>query len=176
MVLMKQFSVIAVAAILAVFLPAQPVIAAVPRDLAWEDLLPEGESVPVPGQAAHDIVPLFDDMGPGGMPPRQMGSSKTVAALDGAYVRMPGFALALEYAGDERVSELLLVPYFGACIHVPPPPPNQVVHVILDEPIKLGRLWDPVWITGIMRTRVHYNDLGNAAYTLEAESIETYDE
>lgn len=67
--------------------------------------------------------------------------------FDGRMVRMPGYALPLEATG-KAVSKLLLVPYVGACIHVPPPPPNQLIVVDLKTPYKVENLYDPVWITG----------------------------
>ena len=110
------------------------------------------------------------------MPGMQTGSYKVVEELDGKLIRMPGFMLPLEYAKGGMVSEFLLVPYFGACIHVPPPPPNQIVYVISQKPIKAKGLWDPVWVTGKMSTKTNINDLGDAAYTLELTELEKYDE
>lgn len=101
--------------------------------------------------------------------------------LDGQLVRIPGYALPLEFAGI-AVKELLLVPYFGACIHVPPPPPNQMVFVTLDEPYVVTELFAPVWITGRMSverstTSLAYVD-GRASletgYTLAGTGIEPY--
>lgn len=74
-------------------------------------------------------------------------SRQLVTGLDGATVRMPGYALPLEFS-DKAVRRLLLVPYVGACVHSPPPPPNQLVVVELTEPYKVGDVFEPVWITG----------------------------
>jgi hypothetical protein len=71
------------------------------------------------------------------------------AALDGQLVRMPGYVLPLEFSG-RAVSEFLLVPWIGACIHTPPPPPNQIVYVRPDKPLRDVRIFAPVWITGRM--------------------------
>lgn len=68
-------------------------------------------------------------------------------SLDGEIVRMPGYALPLEFDGRE-VTEFMLVPYVGACIHVPPPPPNQIVLAQLTSAYEVAGLYDPVWITG----------------------------
>ncbi len=70
-------------------------------------------------------------------------------ALDGRVVRLPGYVLPLEFAG-KKVSEFLLVPWVGACIHTPPPPPNQIVHVVADKPFDVSGSFDAVWITGRM--------------------------
>ncbi len=74
------------------------------------------------------------------------------SALDGVLVRLPGYALPLEMA-EHGVTEFLLVPYVGACIHVPPPPPNQVVLAQLEQAYKVENLYDPVWITGHLKAQ-----------------------
>lgn len=68
-------------------------------------------------------------------------------SLDGTVVRIPGYLLPLDFEGL-GVREFLLVPYVGACIHVPPPPQNQIVHVDLEEPFLTDSLFTPVWVTG----------------------------
>ena len=101
--------------------------------------------------------------------------------LDGQLVRIPGYALPLEFAGI-AVKEFLLVPYFGACIHVPPPPLNQMVFVTLDEPYVVNELFAPVWITGRMSVERSTKSLsyvdGRASlvtgYTLVGTGIEPY--
>ena len=101
--------------------------------------------------------------------------------LDGQLVRIPGYALPLEFAGI-AVKEFLLVPYFGACIHVPPPPLNQMVFVTLDEPYVVNELFAPVWITGRMSVERSTKSLsyvdGRASlvtgYTLAGTEIEPY--
>ena len=73
----------------------------------------------------------------------------TNSVLDGKLVRIPGYALPLEHI-DTGVKELLLVPYVGACIHVPPPPANQTIYVTLEDAYIARTLFEPVWITGRM--------------------------
>jgi uncharacterized protein len=68
-------------------------------------------------------------------------------ALDGELVRIPGYVLPLEFAG-KQVTEFLLVPWVGACVHTPPPPSNQIVHVKTDKPIEVNAMFDAVWVTG----------------------------
>ncbi len=72
--------------------------------------------------------------------------------LNGKSVRMPGYLLPLEFDGD-KVTEFFLVPYVGACIHTPPPPPNQIVHVKTEEAYTMdGGLFTPVWVTGKIKS------------------------
>ena len=102
-------------------------------------------------------------------------SAPVVTELDGASVRLPGFIVPLDFSGTE-VSEFLLVPYFGACIHVPPPPANQIVYVKTTTPFAMKEMWDPVWVTGVITTVAHLNEVGDAGYTLHAAKIEPYEE
>ena len=72
--------------------------------------------------------------------------------LDGKKIRMAGYLLPLEFS-DDGVTDFLLVPYVGACIHVPPPPPNQIVFVRLRKKFLVTELFTAVWIDGTMKTR-----------------------
>ena len=95
---------------------------------------------------------------------------ESIRQLIGKSIKIPGFAVPLEGDdGFEYVKEFLLVPTFGACIHVPPPPPNQVIHVILDKPVYFEKLMYAVWVSGIV-------EIGE--YSLEGSSDfgpQTYD-
>ncbi|MDX1377148.1 MAG: DUF3299 domain-containing protein, partial [Burkholderiales bacterium] len=76
------------------------------------------------------------------------------ATLDGRLIRMPGFVLPLEYAG-RKVAEFLLVPWVGACIHTPPPPPNQIVHVRMAKGAEFESkgMYSAVWVTGVLAAK-----------------------
>ena len=108
-------------------------------------------------------------------------NNAVVADLDGKLIRMPGYALPLEFDGT-AVIEFLLVPYVGACIHVPAPPANQTVFVTLKQPHKTKNLYDPVWITGRLKVKTTNKALSyvdgsanvEAGYTLEGIQIEAY--
>ena len=103
--------------------------------------------------------------------------------LDGQFIRLPGYALPLEYDGA-AIQEFLLVPYVGACIHVPPPPQNQMVFVKLAEPFIITDLFTPVWITGRVKiqqteTIVPLSDGKapvSAGYVVELAKVERYRE
>ena len=103
--------------------------------------------------------------------------------LDGQSVRIPGYLLPLEFDGD-KVSEFLLVPYVGACIHTPPPPANQIVHVKTEEAYATdGGLFTPVWVNGLMKAEQVQSNLSfvdgaadiPSAYALKAISVEPYE-
>lgn len=141
------------------------------RTIDWETLLPEKER-----DSANLVppAPVHGYLGEAALPVQQSGSFTVNAALNHAMVKVPGFVVPLEVGADGMVRELLLVPYVGACIHVPPPPPNQIVYVKLADPIKLPSLYDAVWVTGTLKTEVVSSRLASAAYTLEGKKIEPY--
>lgn len=101
-------------------------------------------------------------------------NAPVVRELDGQRVRLPGFIVPLDFQGTE-ISEFLLVPYFGACIHVPPPPANQIVYVKTGNAYAVAQLFEPVWVTGTLKAQAFFNDVGDAGYTMEATKIEPYE-
>lgn len=114
---------------------------------------------------------------------RRQRAQSVVAELDGQVVRMPGYLLPLEFSGRE-VTEFLLVPYVGACIHSPPPPPNQIVHVRAEKPFANLAVFAPIWVTGKMSTASAKKSLslvdGSAdidiGYSMKASLVEAYKE
>jgi hypothetical protein len=96
-------------------------------------------------------------------------------AIVGQVVRIPGFVVPLEDS-KEGLKEFLLVPYFGACIHSPPPPANQIVHVLPKTPAKGLRSMDTVWITGKLATVRTDSYMGAAGYRIEALNVAPYEE
>ncbi len=145
-----------------------PLWARTAREITWDDLIPPG--VPyseIIGEGEMDETndtwnPIFD-----------ANATKLNPALDGAFIRMPGYILPLEM-GAEGVSEFVLVPYIGACLHVPPPPPNQLVLVQTPKPWPSTNLWDAIWVTGTMRAILQTTEVAETGYTLSAESMELY--
>lgn len=157
----------------------QESVGAAPRQLEWDDLMP-ADFDPTGALPDVDIGALSDD------DPRTQrfyelvreawNNAPVVPELDGTLVRLPGFVVPLEY-DEKQVSEFLLVPYFGACIHTPPPPANQIVHVTTGG---FGpspeQLLDPVWVTGTLRTETVASELAHAGYRMDATVIEPYEE
>jgi len=96
-------------------------------------------------------------------------------ALDGAAIKLPGFVVPLEQT-KSGLREFLLVPYFGACIHVPPPPANQIVHVFSKEPIRGVHAMTAVWVSGTLKTERANSTMGVSGYRMEASTVERYEE
>lgn len=105
----------------------------------------------------------------------QIGTFNVVDDLDGLEIRMPGYVVPLDFSANGSYDEFLLVPYFGACLHTPPPPPNQIVYVRAESPAEVKSIYDPVWVEGIMKTGKYENDLGNSAYELTLSKMEPYE-
>ena len=103
--------------------------------------------------------------------------------MNGRFVRLAGYVLPLEF-NEAGVNEFLLVPYVGACIHVPPPPPNQIVYVRLNHTINADDLYRPVWVTGRVSVEATNRDLSlvdgqsniQIGYTLKSAKAEDYEE
>ena len=200
--------------------------AEVPRQIGWEDLVPEAAPLADPfehltmnqrveleiiaaardrqsGKSVHWGRPSFGDVSKFEDRLRRQGldveqllaqyddfnaaifhrNQMVADDLNGRFVRMPGYALPLEFK-DTGVTELLLVPYIGACIHVPPPPPNQIVYVSLERPFESDDLFTPVWITGRLAVErvsksLSYVDgqaMIPAGYRMTAVRVEPYEE
>jgi hypothetical protein len=94
--------------------------------------------------------------------------------LDGQVVKVPGFMVPLE-DDEDRVVEFLLVPYVGACIHTPPPPPNQIVHVTMADGKKTKvSFWDPVWVIGKLEIKDFKSPFGDVSFQMKSTKIEPY--
>jgi uncharacterized protein len=144
-----------------------------PRNLDWVELIPEDERETfdaAPPPPPHDYLSGES----GGFAAMQVMNFRVNDKLEGQQVRMPGFIVPLELDAKGLVTEFFLVPYFGACIHVPPPPPNQMVYVVMDKGISLDSMYSAYWITGKMSTKTRSTALGAAAYTLAGTRAEEY--
>ncbi|GGB04084.1 DUF3299 domain-containing protein [Agarivorans gilvus] len=133
----------------------------------WEQLLPENERQMAMPEINHD-APL-------GEASQQNLNVSVNPELDGQSLRIPGFVVPLDSEG-EVVKEFLLVPYFGACLHYPPPPPNQIVYVRYSQGLQLEDLWQPVWVEGTIHTQIQtVEGVATAGYSInEAKSIVLY--
>ena len=105
---------------------------------------------------------------------RALLSTTVVSEMDGKSIRIPGFIVPLEFNDDKTVSQFFLVPFFGACIHVPPPPPNQVIHVTSSNGVKLENLYTPHWVSGVVNSVFIENEIASATYAMDAVDVEVY--
>lgn len=96
-----------------------------------------------------------------------------VPELNGKVIRIPGFLIPVDANGTD-VRGFLLVPYFGACIHTPPPPANQIIDVSSAVPVRNARMMDAVWVTGTLEIAPGDSLFGPVAYKLKARHVEPY--
>lgn len=145
----------------------------------WLELMPKSD------QKALEQMPEIDHDSPeangtftekGGMKqakglPAVMYSTKTVAAMNGRQIRLGGYPVPLETDAKGNSTLFFLVPYPGACIHVPPPPPNQLVLVRYPKGLKLDDIYTPLWVSGALKIEKVSNDLADAAYAMDAARV-----
>jgi len=146
------------------------------QTIEWEDLLPKGwdlvskfNSLNFDNLADEDpkAMQALEDM------KKQWASAPVEPSMDGKRIRISGFMIPLEQQA-EQISEFLLAPYFGACIHVPPPPANQLIYVVLAKPIALSESMTDVWVEGTLSTEKMGTDMGQSAYRLAGVSVKPY--
>ena len=142
--------------------------AATPQRIRWAELIPQG--VPygeIIATGEFDAVedrwlPVFDENG-----------TKLNEALDGVLIALAGYVIPLEGTAEGTTS-FVLVPFIGACIHVPPPPPNQLVFVTTATPWPSNKLWEAVLVSGTLRTNIRSTEVAQVGYDLAASQIETF--
>ncbi len=140
--------------------------AGTPRKVFWDALMPPGWMPP-----ESNIDHFFDN------PQSQTLSllqAPVVQEMNGQYVSLPGYLVPVQTVGED-FKEFLVVPYFGACIHTPPPPPNQIVLVTVDKPLRVKDPYSAYWITGVLSTQAATTTLAEAGYTMRGERIELFD-
>ncbi|HDS1735089.1 MULTISPECIES: DUF3299 domain-containing protein [Pseudomonas] len=164
--------------LLLLMLLTTPLWASEPRELDWPALIPEGAPV-IPPQLAplHDLSQIGDALAAEAAPAAQQQSpnAPVVKALDNQQVKLPGYIVPLEVSEEGRTTEFLLVPYYGACIHVPPPPSNQIVHIFSEMGVRVEDLYQPYWIEGRMQVKASSSELADAGYQMAAEKIYAYE-
>ncbi len=101
--------------------------------------------------------------------------TEELAALEGKLVKVPGFTVPLEDWASSA-TEFLLVPYVGACIHTPPPPPNQLVYIEMDEG-KRAKMdgWNPVWVEGVLSIEMTESIYGHVGFTITGQRVYPYE-
>ncbi|WP_298439511.1 DUF3299 domain-containing protein [uncultured Ferrimonas sp.] len=142
------------------------------RTIDWPDLQPEAERNLPPPLPNHGGDP-FANPAQAAMSGQPYG--EVIPALNGQKIRMPGFVVPLE-SNATHVTEFLLVPYFGACVHVPPPPTNQLIYVKYPKGIPMDIIWDAIWVNGTLTTSSFSVDDTSTGYSLSADLAYPYDE
>lgn len=141
------------------------------REIDWVELIPADELAELEKLAESGELDINHDSE---LPAPVLGSARTVATMHGVEGRLPGYIVPLTTDDQNRVTEFFLVPYYGACIHVPPPPPNQIVYVRPAQPVANVEIWNPYWIEGTLLIQTQTNDVAAASYAFQAKRVVPY--
>jgi hypothetical protein len=167
------FNKIASRVLLVMILGVAPVHAEDPTVVMWDDLQPADNEL---DRLSRDQPqpPISHGGGQSAIPLQMAG--EVVPELDGKRVKIPAYVVPLD-GSREALTEMLLVPYFGACVHVPPPPPNQIIHIQDGEGVPIADLdlYNPVWATGVIRTEAISHEIAEIGYRMEVEELTVYD-
>lgn len=139
-----------------------------PRELEWQELMPMGWKPSMP-----DFESFFHD--PSTPAAVQEEDAPVVAALDNQLVSIKGWLVPLEW-GMDAIKEFLFVPWFGACLHMPPPPPNQIIRLTLETGVPEREMFEAQQITGRLRTERSESELALASYRMEDALTERLDD
>ena len=134
---------LALALLLPLATPAAEPGGTTPRKIYWDALIPAGWMPP-----ESNIDHFFDNLQPQSL---SLAQAPVVPEMNGQYVSLPGYLVPVQTVGED-FKEFLVVPYFGACVHVPPPPPNQIVLVTVETPLRVKDPYSAYWITGTLST------------------------
>ena len=148
-------------------------------EIRWDDLVPKGWDPTrlLKEKGLGDTALLIDGDPKTQALMQQMrevwDNAPTEPALNNTRIKLPGYLVPLEEVAEGH-TEFLLVPYFGACIHTPPPPANQIVLVVPAKPAGGLRSMDTVWVSGVLKTSRSNSAMGTTGYRLEAALVERY--
>lgn len=105
---------------------------------------------------------------------RALVSTNIIEAMDGKHIEIPGFIVPVEFDGAQIVTSFFLVPYFGACLHMPPPPPNQIIYIEIEDGFLLEELYDPVVVSGKLSVALFEDQIATSAYSMTLDKIRMY--
>jgi hypothetical protein len=156
-----------------------------PQEINWKDLVPRAAAPePVKPKTFFSGAMPIDPDAPAPPPiaeskfmqikrkqPGEGGPPPVVAELNGKSVRIGGYIVPLDFEAT-NIKEFLLVPFVGACIHVPPPPANQIIYVKVAKGFDVTGAFDPVTVSGTLRTEVAFTGLADTGYSMDADLVE----
>jgi len=150
-------------------------------EVSWADLIPDDfvqPENPFIKMSQEEIDKLMDGSDESNAEmarlQEEFNYAPVVPGLDGRRIKIPAYITPLEYNGESKLKEFLLVPYVGACMHTPPPPANQIVHAESGKAITFSDMSEPVWAVGTIRTQSVKSDLAESGYKLDVESVVPY--
>ncbi len=162
------------------YLPVQAAASTTPayQEIKWEALVPTSWR-PDKAFKGLDLAKLPDD------DPRvekayaafmtEWAKAPINKKMHGQRVKIPGYIVPLDWENSAELKEILLVPYFGACIHLPPPPANQIIYIKLQNPLKGYQSMDTIWVYGtILVEKNDADSMGTSGYRMQVDKVERY--
>ena len=158
------------------------------REIEWTDLIPEDDLEALmnpPGYISEiedgtedDVISseLKSDFGGTSNDRYQQAltSTRIIESMNDQAIKLPGFIVPLEFDEEQVTTKFFMVPFFGACLHLPPPPPNQIVYVEYPQGLRLESLTDTFWIEGVISSSTTENDVAKSAYSMIAKRVTKY--
>jgi hypothetical protein len=159
------------------------------KTMDWTDLMPSSDLEALLNPP--DYVSEVDEGSLGDEPVSMLKSTITVPndryqqalistrvrpELDGNDIRIAGYLVPVEYNDNQEATTFFAVPFFGACLHLPPPPPNQIILVQSEKGVRIDDMYTPYWLSGELHTDLQENDMAESAYTMTLQSAELYSE
>lgn len=158
------------------------------ESIQWVDLLPDDDlraltEDPIPdsvleGTAADEIKSAIamSIKDPVSDYEKALVSVRVKGEYNNRAIRLPGFIVPVDTDEEGKALSFFFVPFFGACIHLPPPPPNQIIYATYDKGISVENLEFPYWMEGVISTKQKTNEMATAAYSAKADKLYLFKE
>jgi len=160
------------------------------REIEWVELMPEEDlqallnppeyMYDIPEGSEQDQIDGRLANGPSGEASnpfeKALRSTRVRGEFDDQRVRIPGFIVPLDFDAEQNITAFFLVPYFGACLHTPPPPPNQIIYAEFSSGIRVDEIYYPFWLEGTLQVALEETELGTSAYTMAVDQVSRYEE
>jgi hypothetical protein len=101
-------------------------------------------------------------------------STDIIEGMDGKHIEIPGYIVPVSFDDAQIVTSFFLVPYFGACLHMPPPPPNQIIYITIEDGFKLEDFYEPVIVSGKLSVSLFEDAIASSAYTMTMDKMRFY--
>ncbi|WP_250207311.1 DUF3299 domain-containing protein [Alteromonas oceanisediminis] len=158
-------------------------------EIEWVELMPQDDlealmNMPdiiseIEDGSARDSVDSLTDLAQESAAAKRfkeaLNSTRVIESFDNRRIRIPGFMVPLQADEQHRVTEFFIVPYFGACLHMPPPPPNQIIYGRVEQGFELDHLDLPLWFEGTLSLELNRNSTGASAYSMALDNIQLYE-
>ena len=139
------------------------------RDLNWLDIIPKEDVAALEDPKQQVVVRHL-----GNKRSKQIGTYHVIDAMNGVRAQLSGYVVPLDSDDKGQMTSFLFVPFYGACIHVPPPPPNQIIYAKLARGVPTPNIWDPFWLRGTLRAQTFKSDVAGAAYTMDDATLKPW--